>query len=91
MGDQAALRGPVVVGGDDQDGVRSGLLRLPGQDDGLGRVVGPGAADDLAPTPGHLDHGAEEVFLLLMGQGGCLAGRTGHHQAVAAVLQQPCR
>ncbi len=47
MGEDAGLRGLVVVGGDDQDAVRAELFRFLRVMDRLGRIVGAGAGNDL--------------------------------------------
>src|SRR5207248_2282841 len=91
MGDQAALRRLAVVRRDDQRAVAPRRLGQPSELDGLLRRVRARPADDLALARRRLHHGAEQVALLLVGEGRCLAGGAGRHDGVGAVLQQPAR
>ena len=93
MAEQAFRARLVVVGGDDQHGVGAGLVRLPGELDGLLGRIGAGAGDHRDPPARRRDHGAHDVHVLLVGEGGRFAGRPDGHEAVDPaldlVLDQP--
>ena len=88
VGDQPPLGRAAVVRGHHQRGVDARLLGLPGELDGLLRVVRPGPGDDRSPALRHLDHGPVEVELLPVPKRGGLAGRARHHQALGAGVEQ---
>src|SRR5690606_8817974 len=60
VGVHTLLRGPVVVGRDDEQPVRTRTLGALGDPHGVRGVVRPGAGDDHRPLPHRLDDAAHE-------------------------------
>ena len=75
----------VVVRVDRQQGVRSERGRPLGEVNGVPGVVGADAGHDRAPPAHLLDRQADHPELLLVGQRGCLAGRSADHEPIGAV------
>jgi hypothetical protein len=86
--EEPALRWLVVVRRDEQQPVGPELLGLARELEGLRRVVRPGAAQDLAASLRHLDHRAEELELLLVGEGRRFTGGAGHDERLRPPLEQ---
>src|SRR5690606_29066190 len=86
--DQRSLLRLRVVRSDRQDPVRSRRGGPFGQLDRLGGVVRAGTGDDLGTLADGLFAGGEQRDLLVGGQGGRLPRRTGHYEAVRAVLDE---
>ena len=92
--DQSGLAALVVVGGDVEQGVGSGVLGVEGEVDGGGGVVAPRAGDDLHPVIDPLDavlHGGD---VLPNGHGGRLAGSAAdadgvYAPAICASMRRP--
>ena len=81
---QTRLRGPVVIGGDDQGAVGADGL---GEARQLDRLVGrrrPGAGDDARASGGHPHAQLDHLLVLVSGQRGALARRAHRHDAVDA-------
>ena len=91
MCDQPALRRLRVVRRDHQQTVRTFGRAGLGQPDAVCGVVGARAGDDAGPVAHRLEHGAQQLELLVVGGGRRLAGGSGDDQAVAAGVYQVVR
>ena len=83
---QAALRGLVVIRGDEQQCIRAVALRILREHDrGLGGVAA-GAGNDRNAVRGHFHCEADDLAVLLLGERRAFAGRSGDDKCVCAVL-----
>ncbi|SKV35333.1 Uncharacterised protein [Mycobacteroides abscessus subsp. abscessus] len=88
MCQQSRLRGPRVVGGDDQESMRSGSLALTRQLDAVGGVIGAGPGDDACAISHRRHHLAQQGQLLGVGGYGRLSGGAGEDKAIASGVDQ---
>ena len=78
------LRRLVVIGRDDQHGVRAGLLGVTGQIDRLGGVVRARAGDHRHAAARLVDADVDDATVLFMRQRRAFARRADGHQAMRA-------
>ena len=89
VGVKTVLRGPVVIGGDDQRPVGAGLRGEAGQPDGLGGRARAGTGQDSCPARGLFDHGGDHPLVLDARQGRRLSRRAGRAQDCGALVNLP--
>ncbi len=88
VGHEPALGWLVVVRGDHQQTIRTGVLGRLGQLERLRGRVGPGAADQLAPVPDRVADRTEQLSFLLVREGRRLAGGTRDDDRVGPAVDQ---
>ena len=86
---EALLSRLVVVGRDHEQRVGSGVLGVACEIDGLGGGVGAGAGDDGDAALGLRDRDLDDALVLVVGEGGALAGGAHGHEAGGTALDQP--
>jgi hypothetical protein len=86
---EALLGRFVVVGGDEQGSLGSGLLCVAGEAHRFGRAVGPGPRDDGDSSPGFLDGDVHDPIVLAVGEGGRLAGGAARNNPVNPLPDLP--
>ena len=86
---QTVLGGLIIIGGHQQHGVGAHLARVFGQVDGIGGIVAAGTRDDRNATRHPLYTVANDLFMLVVRQGGGLAGGARHHDGVDALGDLP--
>ena len=91
MLDDAALWRFVVVRGHDEEAVNADVMCLLGQMHGFGRGIRAGTGDDRCVLADGADRNAEELDSLVFRERWGLAGRSGHDDAVGAVLDEVVR
>jgi len=79
---EALLGGFVVIGGDEQGGIRPEGFRLPRERDGFGGAVRSGAGDDLAASGGGIDRHADHFGMFFVGEGRGFARCSDGHDPV---------
>lgn len=87
MLNEAGLGRFVVVGGDEQQGVRAGVLGVLGEVEGSGGVVAPRAGNDLHPVVNPLDAEGHGGDVLPDREGGALAGGSADADGIHAVVE----
>lgn len=85
---QALLRRLVVVRGDREKTVRTGVLGGAGQFDAVAGVVGADAGDDVGPVSDRVEYGSYELVFLRVAGGGRLARGAVDDEAVVAGVHQ---
>jgi hypothetical protein len=86
---QAFLRRLVIIGRDDEQGIRARLFAMPGEFDRLDRVVRAGTGDHRHPALRLGDAPFDDFLVLVMGQRRALARRSHRNKAPGAVLDLP--
>src|SRR3974390_494707 len=86
---QALLRGLVVVGRDDQDGIRTRIFRVLGEVDGLAGRVGARPPDHGDALLGLVDAPFDHALVLVMAQGWAFARGPHWHEPVRAFGDLP--
>ena len=86
---EAILRGPVVIGGDNQRPVGAGLRGEAGQPDGLGGRARAGTGQDSSPARGLFDHGGDHPLVLEARQGRGFSRRAGRTEDGGALVNLP--
>ena len=87
MADEPLWGSLVVEGRHHQQSVHTGAGGVPGQGDGVFRIVGAGPGDDRDPAVHVSHHGLDGAHALLIAHGGGLAGGAADDDGVRAVLQ----
>ena len=85
----AFLRGLVVVGGDEQDGVSTHALSVLGEADGFDGIIGTRTGDDGNAALDLIHTDADGGFVFGMAHGGGFAGGAAGHEAVHTLFDLP--
>ena len=86
---EAFLRWLVVIGRDDQNGVRAASLGVAGKLNRLAGIVGACAGDYRNPAARFVDADIDGAAVLLMGERRALSGRPDRHQTMRAGSDLP--
>ncbi len=89
MRQQALLRGAVVIGGDQQQGIGSGDLRFLGVPQCGLRIVRACARDHLHPASGLFGTHGDNLVMLIIVQRRAFARRAAWHQRACAIVDLP--
>lgn len=86
MGAKTLLRCLIIVGGNDQNGVRTGLLGVNAQFNGMGGVVAACAGNDRNPFGDLFYRKTNDRFMFLIRHGRRFAGRAAYDDRVRMIL-----
>lgn len=89
VGEKTLLRRFVVIGRDDEDRVRTGLLRMLRKLDRFDRIIGPGTGDDRYAPRRRLDAQFHDLLMLVVGKRRRFTRGAHRHKAVAALFYLP--
>ena len=86
---KAILRCLIIVRRDNEHGVAANFAGVLCQGNGIGGVVGAGAGDDRHAALGMPDAEGKHLAVLLVGEGGALAGCAGNYERMDALGNLP--